>query len=57
VRAFLENASVARIVPQVPRWTEMNEVVGRELPALWRGDKTAREVCTEIKRQAELVLK
>ena len=53
----MDNARVARIVPQVPRWTEMMEVVDRELPALWRGEKTAREVCAEIERQVEPVLK
>jgi multiple sugar transport system substrate-binding protein len=57
VKVFLENANVAKIVPQVPRWTEMMEIVNRELPALWRGEKTAREVCAEIKRQVDPVLK
>lgn len=57
VKVFLENAKVARLVPQVPRWTEMMQVVSAELPALWRGEKTAREVCVEIKRQADVVLK
>ncbi|MGH2368168.1 MAG: ABC transporter substrate-binding protein [Chloroflexota bacterium] len=57
VRVFLENAKIARIVPQVPRWADMMEVVNAELPALWQGEKTAREVCTEIKRQVDQVLK
>ncbi|HEX2516551.1 MAG TPA: sugar ABC transporter substrate-binding protein [Chloroflexota bacterium] len=57
VKVFMDNARVARIVPQVPRWTEMMEVVNRELPALWRGEKTAREVCAEIERQVEPILK
>jgi multiple sugar transport system substrate-binding protein len=57
VKVFLENTKVGRIVPQVPKWAEMIDIVNKELPALWRGDKTAKEVCTEIKRQADLVLK
>ena len=57
VRVFLANAQVARIVPQVPNWTPMIELVNRELPALWRGEKTARDVCAEIKRQTDPILK
>jgi multiple sugar transport system substrate-binding protein len=57
VKVFLENTKVARIVPQVPNWTQMIDIVNRELPAIWRGDKTAKDVCAEIKRQADLVLK
>jgi multiple sugar transport system substrate-binding protein len=57
VKVFMDNASVAKIVPQVPKWTEMMDVVNKELPALWRGEKTAREVCAEIKRQVEPILK
>jgi multiple sugar transport system substrate-binding protein len=57
VRVFLENAGVARIIPQVARWTEMMEIVDRELPSIWRGEKTARDVCLEIKRQVDQVLK
>jgi multiple sugar transport system substrate-binding protein len=57
VRVFMDNAQVARLVPQVPNWTPMMEVVTRELPALWRGEKTAREVCSEIKRQVDPILK
>jgi multiple sugar transport system substrate-binding protein len=57
VKVFLDNANVARIVPQVPKWTEMIQVVNQELPTLWRGDKTAREVCGEIQRQAAPLLK
>jgi multiple sugar transport system substrate-binding protein len=57
VKVFLENARGARIVPQVPNWNEMMVVVNKELPPLWRGEKTAREVCTEIKRQTDPILK
>jgi hypothetical protein len=32
-------------------------VVEAQLPLLWRGEKTAREVCTEIKRLTDQVLK
>ena len=35
----------------------MMEIVDRELPSIWRGDKTARDVCLEIKRQVDQVLK
>jgi multiple sugar transport system substrate-binding protein len=56
VRIFLEHTKVARIVPQVPRWAEMIAIVNKELPALWNGSKTAKEVCTEIKREADQVL-
>ena len=57
VKVFMDNAQVARLVPQVPNWTPMMDIVNKELPALWRGEKTAREVCTEIKRQVDLILK
>jgi multiple sugar transport system substrate-binding protein len=57
VAVFLENAKVAKIVPQVPKWTEMMRVVDAQLPLLWRGEKTAREVCAEIKRLTDPVLK
>ncbi|HEU5317426.1 MAG TPA: extracellular solute-binding protein [Chloroflexota bacterium] len=57
VKVFMDNAQVARIVPQVPNWTPMMDIVNKELPALWRGDKTAREVCAEIKRQVDPILK
>jgi hypothetical protein len=57
VKVFLENAKVAKIVPQVPKWNDMMAIVNKELPALWQGGKTAREVCGEIKRQADVVLK
>lgn len=57
VRVFLENAKIARIIPQVPKWTQMVEIINRELPALWRGERTAKDVCTEIKRQCDVVLK
>ena len=36
---------------------ETVEVVNKELPALWRGEKTAREVMLEIKRQTDPILK
>jgi ABC-type glycerol-3-phosphate transport system substrate-binding protein len=57
VKVFLDNAKIARIIPQVPRWADMSDVINKELPALWRGDKTAKDVCAEIKRQVDLVLK
>ena len=57
VKVFMDNAQIARIVPQVPQWTPMMDVVNKELPALWRGEKTAREVCLEIKRQTDPILK
>ena len=57
VKVFMDNAQVARIVPQVPQWTPMMDIVNKELPALWRGEKTARDVCLEIKRQADPILK
>jgi hypothetical protein len=57
VSVFLENAKVARIVPQVPKWAEMMQVVEAQLPFLWRGEKSAREVCQEIKRLTDPVLK
>jgi multiple sugar transport system substrate-binding protein len=57
VSVFLENAKVARIVPQVPKWAEMMQVVDAQLPLLWRGEKSAREVCQEIKRLTDPVLK
>ena len=57
VKVFLDNARIAKIVPQVPKWTEMMEVVNKELGVLWRGEKTAREVCAEIKRQTDPILK
>jgi multiple sugar transport system substrate-binding protein len=57
VQAFMENARVARIIPQVPKWTEMMQVVDQQLPALWKGEKTARETCQEIKRQTDTILK
>ena len=57
VKVFLDNAKIAKIVPQVPKWTEMMVVVNKELGTLWRGEKTAREVCLEIKRQTEPILK
>ena len=57
VKVFLDNAKIAKIVPQVPKWTEMMEVVNKELGVLWRGEKTARDVCAEIKRQTDPILK
>jgi len=57
VKVFLENAKIARIIPQVPRWADMADVIAKELPALWRGEKTAKDVCAEIKRQVDIVLK
>lgn len=57
VKVFMDNAAVARIVPQVMLWTPMMDVVSKELPALWRGEKTARDVCAEIKRQVDVILK
>jgi hypothetical protein len=35
----------------------MMDIVNRELPTLWRGEKTAREACAEIKRQVDPILK
>ena len=57
VRVFEANARTARIVPPILRWTEMMEVVDTQLPLLWNGEKTAREVCAEIKRLTDPILK
>jgi len=37
VQVFLENAKIARIVPQVPKWADMMTIVNRELNILWAG--------------------
>ena len=57
VRVFEANAKTARIVPPILRWTEMMAVVDKLLPSLWAGEKTAREVCGEIKRLTDPILK
>jgi multiple sugar transport system substrate-binding protein len=57
VRVFEANATSARIVPPILRWTEMMEVVDKQLPLLWSGERTARQVCEEIKRLTDPVLK
>jgi multiple sugar transport system substrate-binding protein len=57
VRVFEANARTARIVPPILRWTEMMVEVDRLLPALWAGERTARDVCTEIKRLTDPILK
>jgi multiple sugar transport system substrate-binding protein len=57
VRVFETNAKTARIIPPILRWTEMMEVVDKHLPLLWSGEKTAREVCGEIKRLTDPILK
>lgn len=57
VQVFLENAKIARIVPQVPKWADMMTIVNRELNILWAGQTPARDVCLEIKRQVDAVLK
>ena len=57
VRVFEANAKTARIIPPILRWTEMIAEVNKLLPQLWNGDKTARDVCGEIKRLTDPILK
>ena len=57
VRVFENNAKTARIIPPILRWTEMLDVVNQQILALWAGEKTAREVCGEIKRLTDPILK
>ncbi len=57
VKVFLESAKIARIVPQVPKWEDMMVIVNRELGPLWAGQKTAKDVCTQIKQEVDAVLK
>jgi hypothetical protein len=35
----------------------MMEAVDKQLPSLWSGEKTARDVCGEIKRLTDPILK
>jgi multiple sugar transport system substrate-binding protein len=57
VRVFEANAKTARSVPQIVRWAEMMSVVDKQLAQLWSGEKTARDVCGEIKRLTDPILK
>ena len=57
MRVFEANAKTARIIPPILRWTEMMVEVDRLLPQLWSGEKTARDVCGEIKRLTDPILK
>ena len=57
VRVSEANAKTARIVPPILRWTEMLEVVDKQLLLVWSGENTAREACGETKRLTDPILK
>jgi multiple sugar transport system substrate-binding protein len=54
---FVEGATVLRPDPAAVRWTDVNQVLGEELPKLWTGDGKPKDVADTIKTRVDPFLK
>jgi multiple sugar transport system substrate-binding protein len=54
---FAEDAKVARILPQIPRWNDMTAAIEKQLAGVWAGQQTAKDACAQIKALVDPMLK